>query len=284
MSIRKRSLPAGWYPEDAAGIDSWIDEWTRKNSGLDSTSGRATAGIVPHAGWYFSGEPAFLVLRAVDPSVETVVVVGGHLPPNGPVLAAVEEAYETPAGTIQADRELLRAITARLSWSADREADNTVEVQLPLVHRLLPGARAISFRAPPGDSALALGEAIAECARLLGRRVAVVGSTDLTHYGPQYRFTPAGMGEPALRWVKEENDAGMIRCLLEMDGESTIRYAVEHRAACSPGGAAAAIAFARAVHADEAKLLSYCTSRDRGPSSSFVGYAAITYSRHRDNA
>lgn len=280
MAVRKRSLPAGWYPEDAVGIDDWIEEWTRRSSTADASAARAVAGVVPHAGWYFSGEPAFRVIRAIDPSVETVVVVGGHLPARGPVLAAVEEAFETPVGPLRADGELLRTITERLSWSPDGEPDNTVEVQLPLIRRLLPDARVISLRAPAGDAAVALGRIIAECARLRKRRVAVIGSTDLTHYGPQYRFTPAGMGEQALRWVKEKNDAGMIGCMLSMDAEASIRYALKHRAACSPGGAAAAITFARAVGADAAKLLAYLTSRDRGPASSFVGYAAITYSPH----
>ena len=73
----------------------------------------------------------------------------------------------------------------------DRERDNTVEIQLPFLRYLAPKVMALGMRAPPSAQAVALGEAVARTAAALGRRVAVAGSTDLTHYGSNYGFSPA---------------------------------------------------------------------------------------------
>ena len=258
------------------GIEDWFEEWKEKSP--PAAAGEMVAGIVPHAGWYFSGDLAFLVFNSIDSTVDTVVVVGGHLPADGPVYVAPEDAYDTPLGQVQADIELRRAIIREMPCEDDHGTDNTVEVQLPLLRGLLPGSRALALRAPAGHSAVQLGLAIAAAAERLSRKVAVIGSSDLTHYGPQYRYSPMGVGETALRWVKEVNDAEMIRFFVDLDAQGAIMFAREHRAACSVGAAAAAIAFAGAKGAVNGELLKYRTSRERGPASSFVGYAAITYS------
>ncbi len=276
MTVRKRSLSPGWYPEDVPGIERWFEEWKEKSSFVNSRG--VVAGIVPHAGWYFSGDLAFLVFRSLDIAVDTVVVVGGHLPADAPIVVASEEAYDTPLGQIEADTELRRAIIREMPCQDDRGTDNTVEVQLPLLRGLLPASRALAVRVPAGQAAVKFGRAIAEAAERINRKVAVIGSTDLTHYGPQYRFSPAGIGDGALRWVKEVNDAEMIRFFVDMDAPGALVYAREHRAACSVGAAATAITFGLAKGAGKGELLMYRTSRERGPASSFVGYAAISYS------
>ena len=103
----------------------------------------------------------------------------------------------------------------------------------------------------------------------------LLGSTDLTHYGPSYDFAPEGSGEAAVRWVREVNDRRFIDAVVALDGEEAVRLALRERSACSAGAAAAAIAFARAGGATAARLLHYRTSLDVMPAASFVGYAAI---------
>ena len=105
----------------------------------------------------------------------------------------------------------------------------------------------------------------------------MIGSTDLTHYGPNYGFSPAGGGDRALAWVREVNDRGFIDRLLEMDAEGAIGQAEESRSACSAGGAAAAAAFARSRGVKSGRLVGYMTSREVYPDESFVGYAAIAF-------
>ena len=244
-----------------------------------SAPGGAPAGVAPHAGWAFSGAIAALVIASLDREAETVVVVGGHLGRADRVLAAREDGYETPLGLIAADTELLGAIEAESPLQSDDQPDNTVEVQLPMVRHFFPRARALALRAPPRVDSYELGKLIARSALLLGRRVAVLGSTDLTHYGPNYGLTPRGTGRRALQWVRDENDARIIRAMEAMDPVAVVAAAAEGRCACSAGGAVAAMGFGAARSATTGVLLRYATSHDVHPDESFVGYAGLVFAR-----
>jgi hypothetical protein len=236
------------------------------------------AGIVPHAGWEYSGALALEVLSRISPDIDTIVIIGGHLGPADGILCAFEEAYETPLGRVDADGELLAELRGIISVREDRYADNTVEVQLPLVRHVAPGARLLGMRAPPSADADALGKAIAKAGRRLARRVAVVGSTDLTHYGSSYGFAPAGSGDKALRWVREVNDKRFVDSLLAMDFAVALERALRERSACSAGGALAAMSFAAESGVQKGTLVRYMTSAEVRAADSFVGYAGIVYS------
>ena len=275
MRVRKRYLPPGWYP----GAEEQARDAIRKmeNAAVpEPTTG--IAGIVPHAGWEFSGGLAFEVLSRISRTMDTIVIIGGHLGPTDGILCAFEDSYETPLGPLQADLELLDQIRAVLPVTEDRSADNTVEVQLPFVRYLFPRARVLGMRAPPSHDAARLGKVLAMAAQTIGRRVAVAGSTDLTHYGAGYGFAPAGSGKKALRWVREVNDRRFIESLLAMDSDMALERALKERSACSAGGALAALSFARENGVREGKLLRYMTSFDVHPAESFVGYAGILFS------
>jgi len=277
MTTRRRTLPPGWYPETPAqtrsAIQGYLDELP------PPTVRDATAVVVPHAGWEFSGRPALEAIRCLPPDLETIVVIGGHLSSADPVMAAGEDELETPLGDIASDRDLLFALRKILPLQTDRSPDNTVEIQLPFVKYLFPRARALYFRAPPSLEAIRLGRGIASAARELKRKTGVIGSTDLTHYGANYGFAPAGRGDRALIWVREVNDREFIDRLLAMDAEGALDHAEESRSACSAGGAAAALAFAQSRGVKRGRLIRYMTSHDVYPGESFVGYAGIVYAQ-----
>ena len=282
VSVRPRALPAGWYPEGESQTRRQIEGFLKLAGNADIHVGRppgqsACAGVAPHAGWEFSGRLACLVLRCLEPGIQTVVVVGGHMHPGDGVLAAFEDGYETPLGTLPADLELLACLRERVQIAEDRWQDNTVEVQLPFVRHLVPRARALGLRVAPSAEAVALGEALGACAAQLDRKLAVIGSTDLTHYGPNYGFTPLGTGPEALAWVREHNDRRLLDSLLALQHERTLELARREHSACSAGAAVAAARFAELHGAHRGHLLDYATSYDRYPGSSFVGYAAISF-------
>ena len=275
MRVRRRYLPPGWYPGAEEKAREAIENMERS---IKPEPARGIAGIVPHAGWEFSGGLAFEVLSRISRTMDTIVIIGGHLGPADGILCAFEDSYETPFGLVPADFELLAAIRAAVPVTEDRSADNTVEVQLPFVKYLFPLAKVLGMRASPSLEADRLGKALAEAARGLGRKVGVAGSTDLTHYGSSYGFAPAGSGNRALRWVKEVNDHRIIESLLAMEFDTALERALSERSACSAGGALAALSFARENGVREGKLLRYSTSFDVHPGDSFVGYAGILYS------
>lgn len=274
MKIRRRTLPTGWYPSKERELRSWIDRISRS---VKQNTKRAVACIVPHAGWEYSGKIAFETLSQLVKSAQTVVVVGGHLSSYSGILAASEEGYETPLGAIDADLGLLSELKRRMSIEEDRHTDNTVEVQLPFIRYLYPSACVLWMRASPSEEAMRLGVEIRESATALRKSVVVVGSTDLTHYGYNYGFTPHGTGDAALKWVKEVNDQRFIESIMECNFQDAINRALQESSACSAGGAIAAGSFAKSGGIDRGTLVSYMTSGDVFPSDSFVGYAGIVY-------
>jgi AmmeMemoRadiSam system protein B len=274
MKVRPRSLPPGWYPGGKEQTVRNIEEFSRT---LEKPAAGAIAGVAPHAGWSFSGSIACHVFQNIAEDAQTIVVVGGHLAPGSGLLAAFEERYETPLGLLAADLELLELLCDSLPLREDRHADNTVEIQLPLLKYLHPEARALHLRASPSAEALQLGVELAAAAGRLNRKIAVVGSTDLTHYGDNYGFTPRGTGPRAVEWVKEVNDRRIIEALLAMELDEALDLAGSEQSACSVGGAVAAARFAEQAGAARGELLEYRTSYDVSPSPSFVGYAGIIY-------
>lgn len=238
---------------------------------------RAAAAIVPHAGWFFSGELALQVLARFSPAVDTVAVVGGHLAPGGGILAAPEAGYETPLGTVKRDKELYEELAAEIALKEDRNADNTVEVELPMIRYLYPSASILWLRAAPDESALELGSCLARIADKTGRNLAVAGSTDLTHYGPRYGFTPYGEGAGIPGRVEEEHDRPFLQALLDNRLHEALGLAAEKRSACSAGAAVCAVRFAQERGAERGTLLGYRSSAELYPEDSFVGYGALYF-------
>lgn len=274
MKTRRRSLPAGWYPQSSIEVVRLLEEW-EVSPPRPGKAGTARAAIAPHAGWTFSGRLAARAVFALG-SADTVAVIGGHLPSAWPVLEAVEEGFETPLGTLERDAELSAELASRLRLEPDNVADNTVEVQLPLVKARFPAARILWLRAPAGPAAVELGTKLAESAAALGRNLVCLASTDLTHYGPDYEFEPAGRGAEAEHWVRNVSDRGFIDAALAMDVVALLQRGGEG-AACSSGAAAAAISFAKAVGASRSSLLGYGMSLEVRRAASFVGYCAISF-------
>jgi MEMO1 family protein len=276
MRTRDRMLPVGWYPASATACKAEIDRFIAGTPPLPAGT-QALGGIVPHAGWYFSGKAAarvfFLAAKSFQPQV--VCVFGGHLGGNSPPLLVSDDAWATPLGDLTLATEFYAPLAKRLTLGEEYPGDNTIEVQLPLVKYFFPRAKVLAVRAPHSAQAIALGQAVSQIAQELKVTILAFGSTDLTHYGPNYGWAPKGFGPEAVKWVKEVNDKKFVDAALKLDGAGMLKTAAEDQSACSAGGAVAAVAAAKAAGARKAALIDYYTSYDVMPGDSFVGYAGI---------
>jgi AmmeMemoRadiSam system protein B len=188
------------------------------------------------------------------------------------------DAFETPLGNAETDRDFLANLTAHLPCGADAARDNTVEVQLPFVKSAFPHARVAGLRVPPSRSAADLGRFLAKLCAAPGEKVPVIiASTDLTHYGPNYDFTPHGAGPRAAKWAREKNDMPFLEALAAMDYQEVLRRGHEEHAACSSGAAAAAAVCAAELGLS-GRILRYASSLEKHNSSSFVGYGVVAFS------
>lgn len=283
--IRRAAFAGSWYPAAAADCEREIESFLAGRRPDTASRLKPLGGIVPHAGWYFSGQIACRVFDYLkraggpDPDPDVFLVFGMHLHSGAPRHMMAEGAWETPFGEIQVDEEVAAALAASHGFvleTADRFApDNTIELQLPFLKYFFESAKIVAIGMPPHDRSIAFGTAAADTARRLGRRILVIGSTDLTHYGANYGFMAKGSGPEAVAWVREENDRRLIEAILDLDPQKVIEEGRLHQNACCAGAVATAIAAARRLGATDAEPIAYATSYDKHPGDSFVGYVGV---------
>lgn len=284
MSVRKSDFAGSWYPGTASDCREIIEEFEKDRVPYLLAEGAGLGGIVPHAGWFYSGRIACNVLSCLRDAVQpdTVIVFGRHLHSGSDNYIMKEGKWETPLGELEIDREFGEALVSefpfRVETSSDYEPDNTIEVQLPLIKYFFPEAKILPLGVPPVADSLKIGERVAELAQARAIKTLIVGSTDLTHYGYNYGFTPKGIGKDAVEWVKTRNDKAVVDLMLQMDAGEVIRESLKNGNACCSGAAATAIAGVKKMGAKHAHKLIYTTSYDIRPDSSFVGYVGIVFS------
>ncbi len=199
--------------------------------------------------------------------------------PDDPPRAIFEDSCETPLGDIEVHQDFLKTVLDKIEVKKESPSsgDNTIEVQLTMIKYFFPDAKLLAIRPPFSRKAVALGKEIGQISKDLGLSIIAIGSTDLTHYGPNYGFTPKGVGQAAVDWVKKLNDKGFIDHALKMDPQGLLDHAMKNDSACSAGAAASVIGTCQVLGAEKGLLLDYYTSYDVMPDDSFVGYAGIIY-------
>jgi AmmeMemoRadiSam system protein B len=195
--------------------------------------------------------------------------------------------WSTPLGEAAIDEELAQAILDSGTAVSDPNAhssEHSIEVQVPFIQHLFADAKILPIVVPPSQQAVSLGEAIGDIiASDKDKKIVCIGSTDLTHYGPRYGFTPMGTGAKALQWASEVNDKKFIDLALKLDATGLLASAAENLNACGGGAAAAAVAAAKKLGKTKGILLAHTNSNEvmikkMGTSSTdAVGYAAIVF-------
>lgn len=291
MQTRKPVVAGQFYPGQNDSCVAEINEFVGRKTLGESLPETIVSGIVPHAGWTFSGATAALVFQAIKQQhekVHTFCLFGaahgyfGHLP------AVYDKGnWLTPLGSAVIDEELADAVIEKKAAVGSPQAhisEHSIEVQVPFIQYLFAGAKILPILVPPIEQAVALGEAVGDIIRAdEKKKIVCIGSTDLTHYGPRYGFTPMGIGPDALQWASGVNDRQFIDLALRLEPQKMLANAAENGSACGAGAAAAAVAAAGKLGKTKGLLLSHTNSnevmlREMGYSSSdSVGYAAIVY-------
>ncbi len=283
MAIRNADFAGSWYPGKESDCRHEIEEFSQAGIPCPSGDKEMIGGIVPHAGWFYSGRIACNVIKCLKngSTPETMVIFGRHLHPGSDNFIMKEGLWDTPFGELEIDRDLAEELVSEFSFHVETasryDQDNTIELQLPFIKYFFPDIKIVPIGVPPTVASLKIGERVAELSEMMGKKIFILGSTDLTHYGHNYGYTPKGAGEEAVDWVKNENDKKVVDLMLAMDAEGVIEESLRNHNACCSGAAATAIAAAKRLDAKRAEKLIYTTSYDIRPNSSFVGYVGIIF-------
>ena len=252
--------------------------------------GHLFGGLVPHAGWTYSGRLAAMTFKALNERkpLETVVLLGAdHVGTVRQGEVYESGTWESPLGQTAVDEEFAAAvIEAGQSLRPNGQAhakEHSLEVQIPLLQAIAPSARIVPIAVPPSDQSVEIGRVIG---RIIAERfpsATVVGSTDLTHHGGGRFPAPGGRGDAGEKWTRS-NDRRMLDLIESMDAEEVVPEAAMCANACGAGAIAATVAACREMGATRGLCLEYTNSyqvvRQKYPyelDDTTVGYASVVF-------
>lgn len=290
METRHPVVADQFYPGTKAECVREIQDCLADKSVPADLPENIVAGIVPHAGWVFSGSLAGLVFNSIKKmheKVDTFIIFGAAHRHNGEVAIYDKGLWSTPMGTIAINEKLAQEIAEKVPGvMCNRRAhadEHSIEVQVPFIQYLFDGADIVPIIVPPMLSAFDIGKGIGEIIKGSGKKIVCIGSTDLTHYGPRYGFNPEGTGRAGIEWARDINDRSFIDLAIELNGAELLKDAMQKNNACGAGAAAAAIGAAKAQGKTKGKMLGHEHSDDimrikyNQSSKESVGYAGIIF-------
>jgi len=293
------AMAGTFYPADAEECARQVAEFLSLRPRVDMRS--AVGAIVPHAGWMCSGAVAGEALATLarvahaeaspaeacqtSKRLRVVVVFAAIHMPFDADRAVLDEydAWAIPGGCIAVATDLREKLHDNALFMKDdrfHRDEHAVEVELPLIAKAFPDARILPIAVPPDDQAASVGESVARLMASRDINAVYLASSDLTHYGPAYRFTPAGVSERGFDWAKE-NDRRLLSLVTAMRVEAIVPEVRRWQNACGGGAIAAMLSACRFGGATEAEVLRHVNSREilssvsRSESENAVGYAGV---------
>ncbi len=267
----------GWYPSNSTSCKKEIDNFINEDIFIEGRT--PISAIVPHAGWYFCGHLSvncIKLLKEKNGDIKNVVIFGGHLGESNLAILETFDEAQTPFGKLQNNKEIIAMLkNDKRIQTVEYLQDNTIEVVLPIVNYFFGSKIQITaIYLPPNEK---ISDLIENIYKLYGNSTVFIGSTDLTHFGPNYGFITHDSTMSPIDWVKKVNDKKYIDLLLNMKGEESLEYALKNKSACSAGAAYGALIIGKLNNVNKGILIGYSTSYDKHKDTSFVGYTGIIY-------
>ncbi|MBR4251513.1 MAG: AmmeMemoRadiSam system protein B [Kiritimatiellae bacterium] len=281
------TLAGQWYAADGARLRRELDGYLRA---APAPVHPAMAAILPHAGFVYSGPTAAAAARALAAwtGLRRVVLLGftHHVGlPDRISLPSRETAYRSPLGTVPLDRAALDALAASplfVDVPATRDGENSIELIVPLLQAALADRPWTLVPLTLGQlDAPHLDDAARAIAPLLDGHTAVVASSDFTHYGDRFGYTPFRDDIPARLSAL---DHGAIAPILAHDAAAFDAYCRDTSATIC-GQDPIGLLLRLLPPTATGRELAYDSSGARtGDYDSCVSYAALAFDAPEDNA
>ena len=194
------TIAGTWYPGTEREIRALAEKWESAAVRGEETAEPPNVLILPHAGWAYSGETAWTAVRMVHGAKfrRVVVLAPSHRAWVEDRLVAPEaDAVSTPLGEIKVDRDWLDrlALLAPVARN-DRihSAEHSTQIEYPLLQLALGNGFTIVPLVMGSFGADQMGMCVRALARLMDAETLLVISSDFTHYGDDFSYTPFGKG------------------------------------------------------------------------------------------
>ncbi|MBT3538469.1 AmmeMemoRadiSam system protein B [Candidatus Woesearchaeota archaeon] len=278
--IRKPIVSGQFYSSDKEELLNSIKECFTSSFGPGSLPGSAGSlriygGIVPHAGYPYSGMCAAWFYKALAESKkpDLVLILGTNHRYKGKP-CTMKGGWETPLGVAECDDEFVDLLVKHgaIESSENHQNEHSIEVQIPFLQFIYPDFKFVPLLI--GDSEFENNSALIQKAiSESGKEVIVIASSDFTHYGVNYGYVPFTSD------VKKnvyELDKGAIDFILKNDAIGFNFYVSEKEATiCGRNNIPVLVSLLKDKNSS---LLKYYTSGDvSGDYSCCVGYGCLLF-------
>lgn len=273
---RKPAVAGQFYPADGSALAQTIEACFRdpRGPGELPPPQRATdrpleAGVVPHAGFEYSGAIAAHVYARVaalrPPGTVLILGVDHHGRSRGASLS--DRPWLTPLGPVEVDHELVKALRqgpVEVDEAAHAE-EHSIEVQLPFLEYVIPKPKFVALEVGfgPFEFLKEVGDVVQ--AAVEDRDVLLLASTDFSHYVPAR--------------TADRLDHLAIDAILARDARRLYDTVVRNDISMCGIAPTTVLLLATRARTLTARLLRWGHSGEVAPMRDVVGYAAITLER-----
>jgi AmmeMemoRadiSam system protein B len=274
--IRPPAVAGSFYPSDAGELNLILDEcFTSSRLGPGrhaSPNPNFLAGMVPHAGYVYSGACAAHLYAQLADGVKRIILIGvNHWSRGHRAALSPADAWQTPLGRVTVDQQFNAILEQRLPFLKNDDLahaqEHSIEVQLPFLQRtlrefvLVP----ISLADVSQDECAELGTVLAqicESAAIPQSKSVILASSDLSHY-----LSPK---------KTDQIDRIVLETVLNRKAtELLTKVEKENISMCGVRPAAVMLHAANQLGVKNARVLKHYHSGDVTPMRSVVGYAAV---------
>jgi len=269
VKIRKPVVAGRFYSGNSQTLQQEVKVYLRGVPKLNFSTKQIFGLISPHAGYACSGPTAaygFQLLRNYS-FKRAIVISPSHSDYFTGVSVYSGDAWETPLGVINVDRQLCEKIAAncaiaRLSEIGHR-GEHALEVQLPFLQMIYPEGIDIVPITVGAASSADLSTFADELASVISSdETVIIASSDLSHFYPEQ--------------IARQKD-GYFNELLEKYDVESLSYGFDDQSleACGLGPILVLMYVAKRTGNPQCRVLDYRTSGDTcGDRQQVVGYAS----------
>lgn len=266
------NVSGSFYPSSPKVLSEKIDSYL-KDAIVPEINGKIIALISPHAGYAYSAAIAshgYKLIQGTD--YNTVIVLApSHYHNFIGISVWPKGKFNTPLGDIEVDSDFAGQLMKELDWARFvPEAfakEHSLEVQLPFVQKVLPGAKIVPI--VMGSPSLSYAEDLAaKLKEIIKSRkdVLVIASTDLSHFHPYHDAKV--IDKKTMGYFEGIDCKGLWQA--EMGGDAEL---------CGIAPVMTVLSFAKDNDA-KIKILKYANSGDvAGDFSRVVGYVSAVFYR-----
>ena len=230
--VRPSTLAGSWYPADPGALERMVGRFLDQAADvrLESTE-PLRALILPHAGYRYSGAVAATGVALLQGRHyrRVLLLAPAHYGAFHGLSIAEVTAYRTPLGEVPLDQpavQRLRASPLVGHHPRAHEREHSIEIELPLLQQALaPSWELVPILVGRLENA-DYGRLAALLRPLADEQTLVVVSSDFTHYGERFGYTPFAPDDAVAKNIRAL-DEGALERIRSVDMQGFLEYRQE---------------------------------------------------------